>query len=120
MHDFRRLRVYRQSIRYAKDLYAYTRLLPTHERYGLSSQLQRNAVSVPSNISEGCGRNTNKEFAKFVSNAIGSAFEIETQLEIASEVGYPDPSALYEELRSIQKQLIAFRTRLLTDSHTSV
>ena len=112
MHDFRQLRVYQQAVDYAIALYEYTRTLPDYERYGLTSQLNRNAVSVPSNISEGSGRTTNKDFANFLSIAIGSAFEIETQLTIAARLGYGETEELLREVRSIQKQLISFRARL--------
>jgi four helix bundle protein len=70
------------------DIYSCTRGFPKEEMYGLVSQLRRAAVSIPSNIAEGKGRRTDKEFLLFLHNARGSAFEVETQLTIAGLLGY--------------------------------
>lgn len=71
MHNFRELNIWKISKDFCKQIYAVTKLFPKSELYGLSSQLNRAVVSVPSNIAEGCGRNTNKDFARFITIAIG-------------------------------------------------
>ena len=85
--SFRELLVWQRSIELATLIYRATAGFPREEVYGLTSQLRRAAVSVPSNIAEGQGRATSGEFRKFLSIARGSNFEIQTQLEIARRLG---------------------------------
>jgi four helix bundle protein len=73
------------------DIYRHTRKFPKDELYGLTSQLRRAAVSVPSNLAEGHGRTGRREFHKFVGTARGSILEVQTQLEIACRLGYLEP-----------------------------
>ncbi len=87
-HNFRKLTIWREGIEITKDTYVTTKNFPKSEVYGLSSQLQRSAVSIPSNIAEGTARSTNKHFIQYLENALGSAYEWETQLIISYEVGY--------------------------------
>jgi four helix bundle protein len=74
----------------AEDVYRITKKFPKEETYGLTVQLRRAAVSVPSNIAEGKGRSSDKELAQFLSHSRGSLFEIETQLNLARRLGYLD------------------------------
>ena len=116
MRNFRTLNVYHQSIAFATSIYQTTESFPAKEKYGLSSQLQRAAVSIPSNIAEGSSRRTSAEFARFLDIAIGSAFELETQLTIAHNIGYLNNETLQkliEELTSIQKQTNQLRKKIL-------
>lgn len=116
MRNFRTLNVYHQSIGFATSIYQTTESFPTKEKYGLSSQLQRAAVSIPSNIAEGSSRRTSADFARFLDIAIGSAFELETQLTIAHNIGYLNTETLQkliEELNSIQKQTNQLRKKIL-------
>ena len=83
------------------DVYKLTKKFPAYERYGLVNQLRRAAVSVPSNIAEGSSRNTKKEFTNFLYMAQGSLNEIDTQLEIAKELGY----LAAREFADIQKKI---------------
>lgn len=87
-HNFRRLEIWKEGISIAKDTYSTTRIFPKEERYGLTSQLQRCGVSIPSNIAEGTSRKSDKHFVTYLENSLGSAYEWETQLIIANEVGY--------------------------------
>ena len=86
-HD---LQVWQLGMRLVKDIYQLTRRLPDSEKFALCSQMQRAAVSIPSNIAEGAARSGNKEFLHFLSNACGSLCELETQVIISSELGYVD------------------------------
>jgi four helix bundle protein len=74
MRNFRELLVWQKGIEIVVEIYRITTLLPNDERYGLKSQLQRAAVSIPSNISEGCSRGSNADFKKYLEYAIGSVF----------------------------------------------
>ena len=86
--SFRDLRVWQEAMALATEIYQCTAGFPKHELYGLTQQIRRAAVSVPSNIAEGKGRNTDKEFRQFLFHARGSLLEIETQLLIAEELQY--------------------------------
>ncbi len=88
MKGHRDLEVWQKSMQFVTVLYQETAAFPKQELYGLTSQLRRAAVSVPSNIAEGCGRNSKKEFHQFLCHARGSLLEAETQLEIARNLGY--------------------------------
>ena len=83
------LRVWRNAMELTVNIYLATRKFPAEETYGLSSQLRRAAVSVPSNIAEGKGRSSDKELLQFLSRARGSIYELQTQLEIAECLGLP-------------------------------
>lgn len=85
-HNFRKLEIWKLSISITKEIYAITKTFPKSETYGLTNQLQRAAVSIPSNISEGTARGTDKHFVQFLEAALGSAYEIESQLIIAFEI----------------------------------
>ncbi|MDD2901355.1 MAG: four helix bundle protein [Syntrophales bacterium] len=85
---FRDLRVWKLSIDLVKEIYRLTNRFPNSESYALTSQIRRAAVSIPSNIAEGQGRNSSREFKQFLSIAVGSLAELETQLIIANEINY--------------------------------
>ena len=86
-HD---LKLWQESMQLVEGVYRLTSAFPDGERYGLISQMRRAAVSVPSNIAEGAGRSGEKEFLKFLSISRGSLSELETQLLLASRLGYMD------------------------------
>jgi len=88
MAGYRDLKVWQAAMKLAGETYRLSAHFPKHETYGLASQLQRSAVSVPSNIAEGHGRNSNKEFLHFLGIASGSLAELETQLILAQQLGY--------------------------------
>jgi four helix bundle protein len=89
--QFRDLLVWQRSMRLAEEIYAATSNFPKEEIFGLASQLRRAAVSVPSNIAEGHGRDTGKSFALFLNQARGSLYEVETQLELARNLRMIQP-----------------------------
>jgi four helix bundle protein len=88
MAGYRDIKVWQGAMRLATEVYRLSAQFPKHETYGLSSQIQRSAVFVPSNIAEGHGRNSNKEFYHFLGVALGSLSELETQIILAQQLGY--------------------------------
>lgn len=111
----RKLEVWQRSITLTTKIYTLTGRFPPEERYGLSSQMRRAAVSIPSNLAEGAARET-KEFARFILIAIGSVSELDTQLEIARRLGYvstPLYQSLDNEITQIDRMLIALRKAIL-------
>ena len=86
MHNFKELKVWQGSRNLVKEIYEMTSNFPSSEKYGLVSQLRRCAVSVPTNIAEGSGRNTDKDFAHFLNISLGSAYELETLLILSFDV----------------------------------
>jgi four helix bundle protein len=86
--SFRDLEVWQFAISLVKEIYQQTRKFPSSETYGLIDQVRRAAVSIPSNIAEGQARNSAKEFRQYLSIALGSLAELETQLIISKEIGY--------------------------------
>jgi four helix bundle protein len=99
MRPHEKLDVWKKSIELVVKIYKQTESLPTAERFGLTSQIRRSAVSIPANIAEGAARQGSREFAHFLSNAQGSASELETELLIAEKLGYLDQVS-YREMRS--------------------
>ncbi|MGH9509065.1 MAG: four helix bundle protein [Terriglobales bacterium] len=90
---YRDLRVWQKAVTMVTDIYKLTQSFPKQELYGLTSQIRRAAVSIPSNIAEGKGR-TNRDFSRFLMHARGSLWELETQLQIALNLGYVSKEAL--------------------------
>ncbi|MDO8207700.1 MAG: four helix bundle protein [Gallionella sp.] len=88
MPGYRDLKVWQSAMLLAEEAYRLGRSFPKHEVYGLTSQLQRSAVSIPSNIAEGQGRNSPNEFRHFLGNALGSLAELETQILLAQRFDY--------------------------------
>lgn len=92
--SYRDLLAWQKAVALVEAVYKVTGALPADERYGLVSQLRRAAVSIPSNIAEGHGRETTKEFTRFISIARGSLAELETQLEVVARLGMLSSDAL--------------------------
>tara|TARA_B110000902_G_scaffold18916_1_gene21646 strand:+ start:442 stop:795 length:354 start_codon:yes stop_codon:yes gene_type:complete len=86
MHKFEELKIWQKAMDITEKCYKASENFPKEERYGLTSQLRRSAVSIPSNISEGAGRNTNGEFKQFLGIANGSSYELLTQLYLSSRL----------------------------------
>lgn len=97
MHKYRDLRVWQKAMDLVIEIYNLTKLFPDSEKFGLVSQLNRSAVSIPSNIAEGAGRNSPKEFYQFSGIANGSLAELETQLEISNRLKFKSDHD-YDEL----------------------
>ena len=118
MRDYRRLLVWQKAHQLALGIYRATEAFPSSERYGLTSQLRRSAVSVPSNLAEGSGRHTDRDFSRFVSIAAGSANEVEYQLLLALDLGYlrgTDHARLTDQTTEIRRMLTALGRKLRRD-----
>jgi four helix bundle protein len=111
MRDFRDLRIWKRFIHFAGSVYKITADLPARERFALAVQMNKAAVSIPSNIAEGCGRRTIPDLVQFIHIAIGSSFELETQIEICFLNDYIDIhvyTSLIQEIQELQKMMTGF------------
>jgi four helix bundle protein len=121
MRGYRDLVAWQKSMQLVKDIYRVTRGFPKDEIYALTSQLRRAAISVPSNLAEGHGRFSRKEFRQFIGHARGSLLEVETQLEIARDLGYLDSRAASDlmaeasEIARILNGLKAWSEKVVAD-----
>ena len=88
MNNYQELKIWNKSMDLVVQVYALTKSLPEEERFGLISQLKRCSISIPSNIAEGAGRNSEKDFIRFLSIANGSTTELETQLILTNKLGF--------------------------------
>ncbi|GAB3722564.1 four helix bundle protein [Flavobacterium koreense] len=115
MHRFKDLEIWKLSRQLCSQIYLTTSHFPDNEKFGLTNQLRRASVSVPSNIAEGCSRSSDKDFSRFLEIAIGSLYEIETQLLIAFDLGYINQTKLDELLYNLDiiiKMTSKFRSTL--------
>lgn len=115
MSNFRNLLVWQKSMAFVTKTYNITKTFPEDEQFGITSQIRRSAISIPSNISEGFGRDSNKEYLRFLSISMGSLFELQTQLEISKNIEYlteEDFNILYEDSREIERMLVSFINKI--------
>ena len=120
VRGFKDLIVWQRSVALAVEIYKITKEFPREEIYGLTSQIRRAAVSIPSNLAEGHARNTKSQFANFIDIALGSAAELETQLAISLQTGYlkqNDYDKLVNELTEITRMLYGLLNRVQPDRH---
>lgn len=110
--SYRDLQVWKRSFKLVKEVYVITSKLPKSEQFGLSSQIQRSATSIPSNIAEGQQRSGKKEFAHFLGIARGSAAELSTQLLLVQEIYKINTDHINEELEELQKMLFSLQSKL--------
>jgi len=104
MRNFRKLKIWEQGIEIVKEVYKLSQKLPSEEKFGLKSQITRAAVSIPSNIAEGSSRNSEVEFKRFLEIAMGSLFELETQLIIVQELNLINSEELKNIFELIEKE----------------
>jgi len=113
--------VWQKSVALAVKIYQVTKKYPREEIYGLTSQIRRAAISIPSNIAEGHGKRSRLSFASHIDIALGSAAELETQLEISIKIGFlsqSDSDSLLAELNEIVKMLYGLLNKVQPDRHT--
>ena len=111
MRDYKKLEIWKMAIEVVKAVYNLTKGFPKEELYALTSQVRRAAISIPSNISEGCGKETDKHFILFLHNSMGSLKEVECQIFISRELRYineDDFEKLTGELDLLGRKLIRF------------
>ena len=115
MFNFEKLDVWQKSIALADLVYVFTKTFPSDERFGLTNQMRRAAVSISSNIAEGCSRGSKSDFRRFIEIATGSAFEVVSQARIARTQGFltaSDHDRLYERTLEIVRMLTGLRDSL--------
>ena len=113
--NFQDLRIWQIGIEVVKDIYIVTKKFPREELYGLTSQMRRSAVSIPSNIAEGFRRYHNKEYKQFLYIALGSCAELETQIIIANELDYineTNKTELIEKIKYICRMTVKLINKL--------
>ena len=115
MRDFHKLIIWQRSHQLALKVYSISKLFPKDELFGLTSQIRRAVSSIPTNIAEGCGRASNKDFAHFLQIAIGSAAEVEYELLLAHDLNYineNDYQTLTDETVAVRKMIIKYQSEL--------
>ncbi|PKO73384.1 MAG: four helix bundle protein [Betaproteobacteria bacterium HGW-Betaproteobacteria-17] len=115
MNNYRDLKVWQIAMMLTEDIYRATESFPSRETYALANQLQRAAVSIPSNIAEGHARNSTKDYLRFLSISQGSLAEAETQLELAHRLGYITQAVLHsllEQTNEVGRMLHGLRSAL--------
>lgn len=111
-HNFREIKIWQEALLMVKEVYLFSTNLPKEEKYGITSQINRSAVSIPSNIAEGSGRTTNKEFVRFLEIAISSSYELETQLILAEELFDLSSVELIKNLNALQNRIGGFTRQI--------
>lgn len=106
------LDVWKKSIALVTDVYSETTCFPNEEKFGIVNQMRRAAVSIPSNIAEGCARASDKEALRFLDIASGSLAELETQLIISQQLGYIEPQKLIDQIQTIGQMLSGLKRHL--------
>lgn len=115
MRDFRQLKVWEESHKLTLEIYRITKEFPKEELFALTNQMRRASASISSNIAEGCGRGSNKEYAHFIQIALGSAFEIDYQLLLSKDLGYfslESYHVLNEKIDKIKRQLASLLKKI--------
>lgn len=115
MHKFKELKVWQKGRVLVKEIYQVTHNYPKDELFGITSQMRRAAVSIPTNIAEGCGRNSDKELSRFLDIANGSAFELETMVILSLDLEFlsqEDFEKFDEKLDEIQKMIFGLKQSL--------
>lgn len=108
-HNFKEMKIWQEAMKVVKSTYFLTAQLPSDEKFGLISQINRCAVSIPSNIAEGSGRSTEKDFLNFLNISLSSSFELETQLILANEIFNLDVEDLSLKVNELQRMIVGFK-----------
>jgi four helix bundle protein len=109
MSTFKDLLIWLKAMNLVTKIYQTTQLFPKDEQFGLTSQIRRSSISIPSNIAEGFGRQGKNDYLKFLNISLSSLFEMQTQIEIAKNINYlneTDFSILYEDSRELERMLV--------------
>ena len=111
-HNFREMNIWKNSMEIVKMVYIVSAKLPSDEKFGLKSQIQRCSISVPSNIAEGSGRSTVKDFINFLNISLSSSYELETQLILLNELYKIETEKIIKEINELQRMMIGFKRSL--------
>lgn len=117
MHNFKNLKIWQKSVDLAVKIYHITSEFPASEKFGITSQMRRAGVSIPSNIAEGTAKSSSKSFSNSLEISLGESFELETQMIIAERVNLiSNETALQLEadIVEVQKMIIGFKSKLNT------
>jgi len=115
MHNFKELIIWQKARKLVKDVYLILKSFPDDERFGIISQIKRTSISVAANIAGGAGRNTDKDFARFLDIANGPCFELETLLILAVDLDYLSElkyDVILKEIEEIQKMIYSLRNKI--------
>ncbi len=115
MHNFKELKIWNRAMDMVVEVYKTTEKFPSEEKYGITSQIRRSAVSVPSNVAEGAGKNSDKDFVRFLSIAQGSSYELQTQLILSQRLGFikkENCDTIVNDISEIQKMNYRFQESL--------
>ena len=102
MRNFRELDIWKEGRIIVKSTYLLMRQMPDAEKFGLTSQIKRSVISIPSNIAEGCAKSSEKDLCRFLEISLGSCFELETQLLLCSDVEYLNEDLVLKQIESVQ------------------
>lgn len=117
MHNLKELKIWHKAMELTTEVYRLTANFPKEEKYGLTSQIRRAAVSVPSNVAEGAGRNSKKEFVQFLAISNGSSYELQTQLLLSRNLSLIETGleVILDQIDQIQKMNYALQLKLSQD-----
>ena len=117
MHNLKELKIWHKAMELVTEVYRLTADFPKEEKYGLTSQIRRAAVSIPSNIAEGAGRNSKKEFVQFLAISNGSCYELQTQLLLSKNFNLADSNLdpILDQIDQIQKMNYSLQMKLSQD-----
>lgn len=112
IHNFKELSIWKRSMDLTCLIYKVTQSLPNEERFNLTSQTNRSAVSIPSNIAEGSGRNTDRDFIRFLDYAMASSYELETQIILINRLYEIEVTEPLQKIVEVQRMIAGFRKTL--------
>ena len=112
-HNFKNIKIWQEAMKVVKSTYLLTSQMPNDERFGLISQINRCAVSIPSNIAEDSGRTTEKDFNNFLNISLSSSFELETQLILANDLFDLDVENLITNVNELQRMIVVFKKSII-------
>lgn len=115
MHNFKELIVWQKARKLVKEIYLIVKSFPDEEKFGIISQIKRASISIPANIAEGAGRNTDNDFGRFLDIANGSSYELETLFILSTDLEYlleSDSKIIIEKIEEIQKMIYSLRNKM--------
>lgn len=121
MRNFRELDIWKESRLLVASTYMIMKQMSDDEKFGLTSQIKRSVISIPSNIAEGCAKSSDKDLCRFLEISLGSCFELETQFMLCSDINYLDENIVSKQIESIQileKRIASFLTYLRNKPNT--